>query len=91
MIFQPVYAEDPCKVLEMFAGRVMERRQNGALMSDLIRIIDNGDYEEINDRMMKKIIVSAYDKPLYSTDDYKQKAILQFKNDIYMKCYRSKK
>ena len=86
---QPVYAGDVCKTLEKFAGVVMEKRQNGALMSGLIRVADEQNDESSKD-VMKKIILKAYERSMYSTDVYKQKAITTFKNKIYMECYRAR-
>lgn len=73
-----------CKDIEGVAGLIMEMRQKGTPMSDMIKAA-NGD------PLGKVLIIEAYDRPKYSTDQNKKDAVQRFKNIIFGTCIKDKK
>ena len=68
---------DYCKNLQSLAGTVMEMRQDNFAMSDL--------HDTLGDKRLP-MLLSAYEVPLYSTIEYKKKAIVKFKNQAFKAC-----
>ena len=77
----PVFAqEDPCIILGELAATIMELRQGGANMGDVISLSDN--------ELARMLVIEAYDTPRFSTEGYKQQAIADFANGVMVVCYR---
>lgn len=70
---------DFCKSLENLAGTIMEKRQNGALMSDMINAVKG-------DELGTNLIIEAYSKHQYSTEKNKQAEIQKFKSRVFSAC-----
>lgn len=81
-----------CKTLSETAETIMTKRQNGV---DAYELVDAGEKlrsknpsKELNKvtSLGRNFIIEAYSKPLFSTEEYKQKAIYEFKNDKFIEC-----
>lgn len=83
---------DMCVSVSEFAKSIMERRQNGESITDIIGILDKARSEHSTPETIynaaNNIILKAFDKPLYSSDEYKQKAIIEFSNQTYISCMK---
>ena len=71
-----------CKNLEEIAGVIMEVRQGGASMREMIETADGDELAEI-------LIVEAFDVPLMSSESGKNKKVEQFKNSVFKMCFKS--
>jgi len=71
-----------CKNLEEIAGVIMEVRQGGASMREMIEAADGDELAEI-------LIVEAFDVPLMSSESGKNKKVEQFKNSVFKMCFKS--
>ena len=74
-------ANEACKNIYDFAKVVMDARQNSTPMMKVIEVVK--DSQEL-----QKIIISAYEQPLYSTDGYKKQATEEFANALYIQCMK---
>jgi len=76
-------ADEACEGLSYLAEVVMTQRQANRDVSELYSIAKaEPDISEI----AIALIIDAYDSPLYSTESNKQRAIREFKNDIFILC-----
>ena len=71
-----------CQSYSTYAETVMESRQLGVDMASA--------YEMVKDeKILSTILMSAYDSPRYSTQDFKDNAISDFKNKWFLYCIQS--
>jgi len=75
-----------CSKLSEMAESVAEARYNGVAMRNIIdrMKVDNESYESI----IISVIDEAYSLPNYSTDEYQQRAIREFGNEVYRTCIK---
>lgn len=75
-----------CKVIGDLAEKTMEARQVGVSVSDMMDIAKD-------DRLLKSIILDAYKRPRFSTEEVQRRVITDFRADWEVACYevRSKK
>ena len=74
-----VYAID-CASLSETAATVMEVRQMGYPMSKLM------EAAERDGALARALVIEAYRQPRYSSDGYKENAIKDFANEVYLQC-----
>lgn len=82
-----VYAGDyiqTCAKLGGVAEKTMIKRQEGFPMQKLMEVVAVGDLRE----MMESLIIAAYDSPRYATAGMQQKAVEDFRNDVYLQCVK---
>ena len=72
-----------CQSYSTYAEKVMESRQLGVDMAALYELVKD-------DKVMPTIVMSAYDTSRFTTQDYKTKAISDFKNKWFLACIQSK-
>lgn len=77
-----VSQEDPCVVLSDLAEQIMENRQGGVPLSDMMRI--SGDNE-----MIRTMVLEAYNQPRFNTSSYQLEAIQDFSDSIALICYNA--
>ena len=68
-----------CKIVSDLANTIMERRQEGADMAGLLEIAKDSDLATL-------LIMEAYKKPQFSTEEIKLRTIRNFKNDVMRQC-----
>lgn len=72
---------EACKSIETFAETVMESRQGGMAMSSAMNITDNP--------LLASIVVEAYERPRFNSEDIQRKTIEEFKNKHYLACIKA--
>lgn len=72
--------EDVCANMGDAAEAIMSLRQNGYPISDLMDKFGDSN-------LFRAIILSAYEKPRFSTDEYKQESVRDFRNEVETLCY----
>lgn len=77
-------ADAMCESLAELAKSVMTERQSGTPMVDIMKRVSNDSTAEI----ARGLIMMAYDRPAFSTEDYKQKEVVRFQDSVYLKCLR---
>lgn len=78
-----------CPPIGRMAEVIMRSRQNGVIMSDLLATISPDADPKIKN-LFRAIAIDAYKKSRYSTAEYQQTAIEDFRNDVESMCYSSK-
>ena len=68
-----------CAGYSKLAKTIMELRQDNISMPDMYNALKDS---ELSIEMLK----AAFKVPLYSTEDYKQNAVNEFANDVFLAC-----
>ena len=84
LLAAPAGANEFCGNLADAAGSIMDARQKGVPMHKLMPIINENEARDI----MKLIVVEAYESPIYSSDKYKDRAISEMSNRVYLTCLK---
>jgi len=93
LLSMPIYSsaeDDICGSLESLAGRIMESRQNDIPMSALVNELTKMEDKKLAD-LVRQMIIDAYEISSYSSDSYKEKAVLEYRNSIYLECIKARK
>lgn len=81
--------EKICADLHDVGKAIMELRQNGASLPEVMQILNNTEGGAGGIRnAYKKIIVSAYESPRHHTERMKARAAVDFANELYIGCYK---
>lgn len=65
----------------------MKARQNGVAMQKVLDVISTPDFASVKDGF-RTIIMMAYDKPRFSTEANKQRAIGDFRDQVQLYCMK---
>ncbi len=71
-----------CKSLSSLAGTIMTNRQDGVDMVDM--------YELATSSMAKTMVTMAFDRPKFSSEQYRQGEVSRFKNLWFRECVKRK-
>jgi len=71
-----------CDELSGLAETVMTVRQNGLQIRKAMAVMDKN-------QMTIKMVTLAYERPMFSTESYKQKSITEYGNLWYLACLES--
>jgi len=83
-----ILSTSACKEFSLTAESIMSARQNGVPMYKMIEILDDGNLAKSTLGLMGVIIEQAYETSRYNSETFKQKAIEDFKNEIFLSCYK---
>ncbi|MGI4260829.1 hypothetical protein ACR2VJ_27430 [Klebsiella pneumoniae] len=67
-----------CQPIAEFAKEAMSARQAGVPLSEALKVTTMP--------AMQALIISAYRKPRYSTEDYRERAAVEFANETLITC-----
>lgn len=73
---------DTCKNIAEVAETIMDARQSGVSVVDMMEIAGDND-------LMKKMVIYAYKQPKYNGAEFRRKEIASFKNEFYIACYEA--
>lgn len=82
-------ADSRCRNMGEIAKSIMERRQNGEPISNLIDIANKSSPDADVVKFMKKIVIEAYDMPLFTAEPFKERTINEFSNKYEVECLKS--
>lgn len=71
-----------CEMYSSLAETVMEARQAGLPMSDMMDLVMDGSLRKLTE----EFIIEAYKTPRYSSERMKREAVIDFKDDVYHEC-----
>lgn len=77
--------KETCSSVGELAQIIMEKRQDGVAMEALIDSVSKTEKPEL----AEELIISAYEKSQYNGEDYKRKAIAEFRDSAYLQCVKS--
>lgn len=78
-----------CTAIGELARNMMAKRQSGTDMSEMMSVVDKLDDKDPLKSIGKAMVIQAYETPLFNSEDYKQRTISEFANEIQVKCYQS--
>jgi len=82
-------AEDyPCEKIHSLATQVMEVRQLGAAMPGVMSAVMKDLQTEQGKKIVRSMIIDAYDRPQYSGYEYQKNEAKRFANEWAVKCYK---
>lgn len=81
---QAQQTDDPCQGMGLLAAEVMTYRQMGTPLSDLMRPLP----KDGSVQLLIEMILIAYEQPTYSSPEFQQIAISEFRNTWEVECYR---
>lgn len=79
---------DACASIGGFAERLMEKRQQGIAMSDLMKLVASSEGPQHLKNQARQMVIAAYERPQYSIDANKADAIQRFRNEWELRCYK---
>jgi predicted outer membrane protein len=74
---------EECKDISYAAGEVMKVRQNGGEMA-VIYELTNGN------KMFEVMVIEAYKQTMYTTEEYKNRAVVKYKNLWFGECIKAR-
>jgi len=77
-----------CELYADLAGAVMAARQLRRPFFDVLGNADDSKSPEFR-RIFTEIVTQAYETPVFSTEEYRQRAIADFTNDFSVMCFRT--
>lgn len=77
-----------CEGVHTMASSVMELRQLGAAMPKVMTVLSLEGLGENENKILKSMIISAYESPKFSGEKYQENAIEEFANEWALKCYK---
>jgi hypothetical protein len=82
--------EDGCANMGYLAEVIMQQRQSGMTMSDMVARAEASGEEnpQILD-LTRAIIIDAYSRPQYGSPEYQENAISEFRNAVELACYQN--
>ena len=78
----PALAQDPCTNIGDLAETMMTHRQGGTAISELMPKLDGNE-------LFIKMLLGAYAEPRYSTGEYRQRAVDDFRALWELGCYQA--
>jgi len=78
---RPPTKQERCANVAQLAETVMQQRQRGASMRELMSRVPDND-------VARRIIMAAYEEPRYNTREYQQNEIRDFENKYFLECMR---
>jgi hypothetical protein len=90
---QPLHAQSSetlarCDKRGQLAETVMTQRQNGLAISTLLAIAESSENAVVRD-LVVGIVIEAYDRPRFTSDEYQVRAIQDFRNDMELQCLKT--
>lgn len=76
-----------CMQITELAGVIMTKRQNGV---EILQFMEVLEAEGVKDPAFERILRLAYEKPRFTSSEYINQAVSDFKNEIYLLCRSGK-
>lgn len=80
--------DDGCTVLAKTSAVIMQARQSGAPMSNLLDIVNGAP--ESDRKILRLIVMAAYESPGFQSEEYKERAAMDFRNQIHLMCLQER-
>ena len=84
--------EHECETIGNVAESIMTTRQRNAQLSKVLAAIKPtlDAMPEWAGTMLRAALMDAYERPLYSTPEYKAQEVMRFRNDWELKCFKER-
>jgi len=83
---QPAKANDwrdRCKMDAQVAASVMKGRQKGVPMAEMMDVVTKNT---TNEAAAEALVIAAYERPRYGSNEMRQRSVEDFHNDFYLAC-----
>lgn len=77
--------ENTCHLIAGLSSEIMRARQSGVPMTDAMNVVNDIEIEQVK-KLTRSIVIQAYKENIWSTEKYKQRAINEFSNSLYLEC-----
>ena len=74
-----------CDLAGKLAETIMKQRQNGRDMAEMMTMAE--EFAPLQG-LWRALVIEAYGKPRFSTHEYQERAAQDFKNTVYLACYK---
>lgn len=91
MIARPVLAvntDEACANVGHAAEAVMKARQNGVALQQVLDTMNKSQFSDDSTKAMRAMIMMAYDRPRFNTEENKQNAINDFRDQVQLFCMK---
>ncbi len=78
-----------CAVFAALAHNIMDGRQKGVSMKESMEISERSKLPDNLKAVVKSIVISAYERPRYSTEQMKAREVTEFENGYYLACSKA--
>lgn len=75
-------SKSPCDDISDLALQIMRGRQNGTAMSKMMQIAEDN-------KLIQAMVIAAYEKNRYSTEEVQTKIIEEFRDDAHLQCVKA--
>lgn len=73
-----------CDDVNALAESIMGSRQAGVDMAKMMAVAKESGIE----KLARVLIIAAYEQPQFHGEDYRRKAVSEFKNKVYLQCIK---
>lgn len=80
-------ASEICDAQSKLANTIMEARQNGMPMRQMMNIVGNDGDEST--KLSRILVKAAYEVPRYHSEDMKARTATEFSNEVYLMCIKA--
>ena len=80
-----------CQVQEQGASAIMGLRQNGERIAKILSTYENqnpADTDTDVNKMIKRVILEAYEEPRFMTEEFKSRAITDYADKVFLRCLK---
>lgn len=85
---QDATTKDVCAALGYLAETIMQERQNGGTMSDMMARLEGADAPEPFKEFARAAMIDAFAAPRFSSDGERARIVTDFRNSAELLCYR---
>lgn len=78
-----------CDVFATLAHNIMDGRQSGLSMKESMDIAERSNLPDSLKEAVKSIVISAYERPRFSTEQMKAREVSEFENRYYLVCAKA--
>jgi len=87
-IYKEAQAQVNCEKFGGMAKSIMEARQSGAALSDMLKILDSPNITTAGP-LARAVIMEAFDQPRYNTASVQQRTINEFASQQMLMCMKT--
>lgn len=78
-----------CDDFSTLAHNIMEARQSGVPMKATMGVAEDSGMSDSLKKLIRNMVISAYEKPRFSTEKMQAREISEFENEYYLACVKS--
>ena len=80
--------DEACSAMADMAESIMGARQSGASLQQALDIASKAKTAEVRDGI-RAVAILAWGQPAFSTEEYQQKAVIDFRDNMHLYCLKN--